>query len=53
MNSVVIMILGPCNKQRLEARRKAHENGKWVREAAMAHAEKKKPQTPKGALKAA
>ena len=31
---------GPCNKQRLEARRKAHENGKWVREAAMAHAAK-------------
>ncbi|HMP86029.1 MAG TPA: 1,2-phenylacetyl-CoA epoxidase subunit A [Lacibacter sp.] len=31
---------GPCNKQRLEARRKAHENGRWVREAAMAHAEK-------------
>jgi ring-1,2-phenylacetyl-CoA epoxidase subunit PaaA len=37
---------GPCNKQRLEARRKAHEEGKWVREAAMAYAEKKKPQTP-------
>ncbi|XVJ67561.1 MAG: 1,2-phenylacetyl-CoA epoxidase subunit A [Lacibacter sp.] len=33
---------GPCNKQRLEARRKAHENGKWVREAAMAHAAKQK-----------
>jgi len=31
---------GPCNKQRLEARRKAHENGRWVREAAMAHAAK-------------
>jgi ring-1,2-phenylacetyl-CoA epoxidase subunit PaaA len=31
---------GPCNKQRLDARRKAHENGKWVREAAMAHAAK-------------
>jgi ring-1,2-phenylacetyl-CoA epoxidase subunit PaaA len=33
---------GPCNKERLEARRKAHEEGKWVREAALAHAEKKK-----------
>ena len=31
---------GPCNKQRLEARRKAHEEGRWVREAAMAHAAK-------------
>jgi ring-1,2-phenylacetyl-CoA epoxidase subunit PaaA len=44
---------GPCNKQRLNARRKAHEEGKWVREAAAAHAEKRKPQTPKGALAAA
>ena len=33
---------GPCNKQRLDARRKAHEEGQWVREAAMAYAEKKK-----------
>ncbi|MBS1734758.1 MAG: 1,2-phenylacetyl-CoA epoxidase subunit A [Bacteroidetes bacterium] len=32
---------GPCNKQRLAARRKAHEEGAWVREAAMAYAEKK------------
>lgn len=32
---------GPCNKQRLEARRKAHEDGSWVREAAIAHAEKR------------
>ena len=31
---------GPCNKQRLDARRKAHENGAWVREAAMAYAKK-------------
>jgi ring-1,2-phenylacetyl-CoA epoxidase subunit PaaA len=34
---------GPCNKERLEARRKAHEEGRWVREAAAAHAEKQKP----------
>lgn len=33
---------GPCNKQRLDARRKAHEDGAWVREAAIAYAEKKK-----------
>lgn len=31
---------GPCNKERLAARRKAHEEGRWVREAAMAYAEK-------------
>jgi ring-1,2-phenylacetyl-CoA epoxidase subunit PaaA len=33
---------GPCNKQRVEARRKAYENGEWVREAAVAYAEKQK-----------
>ncbi len=33
---------GPCNKQRLAARVKAHEDGAWVREAAMAYIEKKK-----------
>jgi len=33
---------GPCNKQRLDARKKAWEDGKWVRDAAMAHAEKRK-----------
>jgi ring-1,2-phenylacetyl-CoA epoxidase subunit PaaA len=32
---------GPCNKQRLAARNKAHEDGQWVREAATAYAEKK------------
>ena len=32
---------GPCNKQRLAARNKAHDEGAWVREAAMAYAEKK------------
>jgi ring-1,2-phenylacetyl-CoA epoxidase subunit PaaA len=36
---------GPCNKERLNARRKAHDAGAWVREAAMAHAEKKKNRT--------
>jgi len=32
---------GPCNKERLEARNKAWDEGAWVREAAMAHAEKR------------
>ncbi|MFT7532627.1 MAG: ring-1,2-phenylacetyl-CoA epoxidase subunit PaaA [Gammaproteobacteria bacterium] len=31
---------GPCNKERLAAKVKAHEEGQWVRDAAMAHAEK-------------
>jgi ring-1,2-phenylacetyl-CoA epoxidase subunit PaaA len=33
---------GPCNKERLEARKMAKENGKWVRDAAIAFAEKRK-----------
>jgi ring-1,2-phenylacetyl-CoA epoxidase subunit PaaA len=33
---------GPCNKERLGARVKAHDDGAWVREAAMAHAEKRR-----------
>lgn len=32
---------GPCNNLRLTARRQAHEEGKWVMEAAMAHAKKR------------
>ena len=32
---------GPCNKERIDARRKAKENGLWVREAAMAFSEKR------------
>jgi ring-1,2-phenylacetyl-CoA epoxidase subunit PaaA len=31
---------GPCNRDRLATRRKAHEEGAWVREAALAYAEK-------------
>jgi ring-1,2-phenylacetyl-CoA epoxidase subunit PaaA len=31
---------GPCNRERLAARRKAHEDGEWVRVAAAAHAAK-------------
>jgi ring-1,2-phenylacetyl-CoA epoxidase subunit PaaA len=33
---------GPCNKQRLEARRKAWDDGEWVREAAAKYAEKRR-----------
>ena len=33
---------GPCNKERMEARRSAHEEGAWVREAAEAYAEKQR-----------
>lgn len=32
---------GPCNHDRLAARRKAHEEGAWVREAAAAYAAKR------------
>jgi ring-1,2-phenylacetyl-CoA epoxidase subunit PaaA len=32
---------GPCNKERIEARKKAKENGMWVREAASAYAAKR------------
>ncbi len=32
---------GPCNRQRLETRRRAHAEGAWVREAARAHAAKR------------
>lgn len=33
---------GICNRQRLRDRVKAHEEGAWVREAAIAHAEKRR-----------
>ena len=32
---------GPCNRQRIDHRRRAHDEGAWVREAAAAHARKK------------
>jgi len=32
---------GPCNRERLATRVKAHDDGAWVREAALAHAEKR------------
>ena len=33
---------GPCNKQRLDARKKAWQDGEWVREAAAVYAEKRR-----------
>src|SRR5436309_1012648 len=33
---------GPCNRDRLAARRKAHDEGAWVPEAALAYAEKRR-----------
>jgi ring-1,2-phenylacetyl-CoA epoxidase subunit PaaA len=33
---------GPCNGQRMAHRRRAHDDGEWVREAAAAHAAKRK-----------
>jgi ring-1,2-phenylacetyl-CoA epoxidase subunit PaaA len=36
---------GPCNHERMEAHLKAHEDGKWVREAARAYSEKKLKKT--------
>jgi ring-1,2-phenylacetyl-CoA epoxidase subunit PaaA len=36
---------GPCNKQRMRQRNAAHEEGRWVREAALAHAGKRGART--------
>ena len=38
---------GPCNKDRIKARKAAKDNGEWVREAANAHARKKKERNNK------
>ncbi|MDQ3484112.1 MAG: 1,2-phenylacetyl-CoA epoxidase subunit A, partial [Actinomycetota bacterium] len=37
---------GPCNKQRMEQRRGAHEDGAWVRDAATAYAAKRRAEEP-------
>ncbi|GMV09375.1 MAG: phenylacetate-CoA oxygenase subunit PaaA [Gemmatimonadota bacterium] len=37
---------GPCNRERVAARRAAHEAGAWVREAAEAHAAKQRAARP-------
>jgi ring-1,2-phenylacetyl-CoA epoxidase subunit PaaA len=36
---------GPCNRERMKNRTKAHEDGAWVREAALAHAAKRAERT--------
>ncbi|QNH62233.1 1,2-phenylacetyl-CoA epoxidase subunit PaaA [Hymenobacter sediminicola] len=43
---------GMCNKERLQARVQAHEEGAWVREAALAHAEKRKQRKQREAVAA-
>ena len=40
---------GPCNKERLGTRVKAHNDGQWVREAAMAYARKQQERAIKEA----
>ena len=40
---------GPCNKERLATRVKAHEDGQWVRDAALAHARKQQVRRSKEA----
>jgi ring-1,2-phenylacetyl-CoA epoxidase subunit PaaA len=44
---------GPCNKQRVATRKKAWDEGAWVRDAAAAYAEKRKARTQKTELEAA
>ena len=40
---------GPCNRERLATRVRAHENGQWVRDAALAYAEKQRQRAMKEA----
>ena len=40
---------GPCNRERLGDRVRAHEKGAWIREAAMAHARKQTLRDPSNA----
>ena len=40
---------GPCNHERLSARIKAHEDGAWVREAALAYADKQRQRVARAA----
>ncbi|MEU1420263.1 1,2-phenylacetyl-CoA epoxidase subunit PaaA [Kitasatospora sp. NPDC005751] len=41
----VIQGQGPCNAQRVDRRRAAHEDGAWVREAATAYARKRRAES--------
>ena len=40
---------GPCNHERLSARIKVHEDGAWVREAALAYADKQRQRVARAA----
>jgi ring-1,2-phenylacetyl-CoA epoxidase subunit PaaA len=40
---------GPCNKERLATRVKAHNDGQWVRDAALAYARKQQTNQQKEA----
>ncbi len=40
---------GPCNKERMQVRKTAHEEGQWVREAALAYAKKQQERNKKAA----
>ncbi|MEP0941721.1 MAG: 1,2-phenylacetyl-CoA epoxidase subunit PaaA [Rhizobiaceae bacterium] len=44
---------GPMNKDRISARQKAWDDGAWVREAALAHAEKRRTRAQAATLEAA
>ena len=44
---------GPCNRDRLRVRRKAHADGAWVREAALAYAEKRRARKAEAEKRAA
>jgi ring-1,2-phenylacetyl-CoA epoxidase subunit PaaA len=44
---------GPCNRQRMKTRRAAHQSGAWVREAALAFAQKRNARKAATALMAA
>ena len=46
----VVKGYGPCNKDRISARIKAHEDGQWVRDAAMTYAEKQESKEVKEAI---
>lgn len=43
---------GPCNRERLKARVKAHEEGAWVRDAALSYAAKRKARAAAAAIAA-
>lgn len=44
---------GPCNKERIAARKKAHSDGEWVRQAAYAYAEKMRTKVAPNQINAA